>query len=389
MTETTVRSARSLCILGLVGCGLFAATASEAATPLANQTSIHPACTLEPICHDGSCVQPLCDRPPRPRESAARRAERAVLRSGFPIDGYRELFLQPDPEPEPEVGSTGPVLNPHAERVVLMVHGFGARGGHDCDDYFRGMREGLGAELGSENVVTIRWYAGDENCSDTIPGVGDNTIQTSVEEIATELADYVQGEYSANGVPVDIVAHSLGGLIVRSMLQQRGSDLLVGRVITLGTPHAGVYFSLPAFLGCPVGNIGIYQCVQSSAGSDFITSLEHNPQSAISTHWTLIGTHHDAVVGPETALSMDRGADWKPTVSAYEYEAHHLDDDDCWGRPILFPDYSVDGRLVGHGDLKRNDPTGWCTYHGWRRATYHPLANPTTRVLDALETDPE
>jgi pimeloyl-ACP methyl ester carboxylesterase len=51
---------------------------------------------------------------------------------------------------------------------------------------------------------------------------------------------------------VDIVAHSMGGLITRAALESRGdaeNERLVHRIVTLGTPHRGISFQvLPSWL---------------------------------------------------------------------------------------------------------------------------------------------
>lgn len=50
---------------------------------------------------------------------------------------------------------------------------------------------------------------------------------------------------------VDIVAHSLGGLIARYYVQRMGGDARVRTLVTLGTPHAGTR-AVPAFVPHPL-----------------------------------------------------------------------------------------------------------------------------------------
>ncbi len=44
---------------------------------------------------------------------------------------------------------------------------------------------------------------------------------------------------AAPGVPVDVIAHSQGGLVVRLALVRIGRPVVLGTVVTLGTPHQG------------------------------------------------------------------------------------------------------------------------------------------------------
>lgn len=63
----------------------------------------------------------------------------------------------------------------------------------------------------------------------------------SVEALALQLKRLVDSQ--VKGGRVDIVAHSLGGLIARFYLQQLGGDRRVDRLVTLATPHHGTHAS--------------------------------------------------------------------------------------------------------------------------------------------------
>ncbi len=59
---------------------------------------------------------------------------------------------------------------------------------------------------------------------------------------ATALKDLVNRLYSGNGNrPVHLVAHSMGGLVVRAALMAHGPELWprIGRIVFIGTPHYG------------------------------------------------------------------------------------------------------------------------------------------------------
>jgi len=59
----------------------------------------------------------------------------------------------------------------------------------------------------------------------------------SINYNAELLAQYL--ETYANGSHVDIVAHSMGGLVSRSMIEQFNGAQYINKLITLGTPHKG------------------------------------------------------------------------------------------------------------------------------------------------------
>jgi len=60
-----------------------------------------------------------------------------------------------------------------------------------------------------------------------------------IERGALALRDYLRRH--VRGGRIDLVCHSLGGLVARVYLQQLGGARRVDRCITLGTPHYGTY----------------------------------------------------------------------------------------------------------------------------------------------------
>lgn len=61
----------------------------------------------------------------------------------------------------------------------------------------------------------------------------------SIERLALRLKREIDA--SIGGGRIDLVAHSMGGLIARYYLQQLGGARRVDRLITLGTPHRGTH----------------------------------------------------------------------------------------------------------------------------------------------------
>lgn len=73
----------------------------------------------------------------------------------------------------------------------------------------------------------------------------------SIEENARVLADAIAAVREATGAPVvDVVAHSMGGLVARYYVAKLMRERDVGQLILLGTPHGGSACAvLPAALG--------------------------------------------------------------------------------------------------------------------------------------------
>lgn len=65
----------------------------------------------------------------------------------------------------------------------------------------------------------------------------------TVEQMAAELQNVIAEVLACNRLPegaqVDIVAHSMGGIVARLALQDPQTAARVAQVVTLGTPHAG------------------------------------------------------------------------------------------------------------------------------------------------------
>jgi len=65
-------------------------------------------------------------------------------------------------------------------------------------------------------------------------------IGGDIERSAPRLGEAIDRIRRESGAPVvDVVAHSMGGLVARACLRARGRSSGIGRLITLGTPHQG------------------------------------------------------------------------------------------------------------------------------------------------------
>lgn len=102
------------------------------------------------------------------------------------------------------------------QRTVVLVHGYGGN-----RTTFLPLRAYLRAH-GVRQMLSFDYRA-----------------SGGIEAAARGLRDYLR--QSVRGGRVDLVCHSLGGLVARVYLEQLGGARRVDRCISLGTPHRGTY----------------------------------------------------------------------------------------------------------------------------------------------------
>lgn len=106
---------------------------------------------------------------------------------------------------------------------ILLVHGYG----HNSSAWFM-LRKAL-RRAGFTSVHTMNY----------------NPLIHDVPEIARKLSDHVEMIRGVLGVDkVNIVGHSLGGLVTRWYVQEMDGDLKVNTAITLASPHKGTLAAL-------------------------------------------------------------------------------------------------------------------------------------------------
>lgn len=192
------------------------------------------------------------------------------------------------------------------DRVVIMVHGWSALGnGTNCASSFGSLSSKLRDQGFTGELVTVGYYDSDTNCSMTLRDWGNIGNSTSWRDLSKAFSKYVYETYTKNGIPVDLVGHSMGGLIIRGAVfgTERGEDgfsapLLVEDAVTLGAPHTGAAWYSN---GCLFG-----QCSGLKPGADEIIWVNQNgnPQGVKGTEWTVLGSTDDDVVPADSALYM-------------------------------------------------------------------------------------
>jgi hypothetical protein len=196
----------------------------------------------------------------------------------------------------------------------------------------------------------ISYYWGDSNCSDHGDG---NTIEhhgtykgkdghhwhngtimhgmkghvgashdwhAYIQHLSYHLAWYIYDHYSRHGIFVDVVAHSMGGLMINyAMAKTQKRDpvtlagdapfpprLLVEDVLTLGTPHTGAQGACDYFEVFEVKQAQqMCHDPRISRNDNFLPWMaKHamNPQGEIGTDWTMVGSDHDGYVGFNSGL---------------------------------------------------------------------------------------
>ncbi|WP_199550641.1 alpha/beta fold hydrolase [Streptomyces sp. N35] len=147
--------------------------------------------------------------------------------------------------PPPEDTEDTPRLpaGPH-DRPVVLLHGF-----IDNRSVFVLLRRTL-ARHGRRHLASLNY----------------SPLTCDIREAARLLGDHIEELCARTGQEqVDIVGHSLGGLIARHYVQCQGGDARVRTLVTLGTPHSGTRVA-PAMNAHPIVR-------QMRPGSDVLAEL--------------------------------------------------------------------------------------------------------------------
>jgi pimeloyl-ACP methyl ester carboxylesterase len=200
-----------------------------------------------------------------------------------------------------------------ATQPVYFVHGYNDSGGSNCEsiwanaiDYFRQQ----GKDRGS--LKTVAYYKGDSRCD---VDVANATTDTRIKHVAAAFANYIYDKHTSKGESVEIVAHSMGGLVTRvAMLGSAkgwegfpAGKLKVSDVVTLATPHQGII------------DTDKYDSTQWDSmvpGSTFMDVL-HEPANRLSepwaadTDWSFVSSDEDKTVDQDSAIDKGYHADHK------------------------------------------------------------------------------
>jgi triacylglycerol esterase/lipase EstA (alpha/beta hydrolase family) len=117
-----------------------------------------------------------------------------------------------------------------------------------------------------------------------------------VRRSAEELARFVEGVCAREKCQrVDIVAHSLGGVVARYYIERLGGGGRIGRLVTIGSPHRG---TVVARYG-----IGMRSARECRIGSDFWTEIGPIARRD-GIQVTSIWSRADAIIEPPESASI-------------------------------------------------------------------------------------
>lgn len=115
------------------------------------------------------------------------------------------------------------------------------------------------------------------------------------------LADMVNAVKARTGAAkVDLVAHSMGGLVSRDYIKTLGGSGKVDSLIMMGSPNYGTGLANIARFFTFGSCIGITACQQMAVGSSFLASLNAGDDTIGAVKYTSIATKVDEVVFPYT-----------------------------------------------------------------------------------------
>jgi pimeloyl-ACP methyl ester carboxylesterase len=123
----------------------------------------------------------------------------------------------------------------------------------------------------------------------------DYASSAGVEPAAVALREYLHGH--VRGGRIDLVCHSLGGLVARLYLQELGGARRIDRCVTLGTPHGGTYNAY--WLWSRIGR-------ELRPDSALVERLEASRAAAASVDFLSIVAGSDSLVIPRVFARHER-----------------------------------------------------------------------------------
>ncbi|GAA2405457.1 hypothetical protein GCM10010191_11660 [Actinomadura vinacea] len=207
------------------------------------------------------------------------------------------------PAPAAAQAADAPKRVDSKNRAVYFVHGYQRKEGKGINcQMWNKTKDHFKKKGWTGSLITWGYYKADSNCTYEYPG----TQETDLKYVSRSLAWNIYNRYTSKGKTVDVVAHSLGGLVIRNAIARvkRGHDgfppkLYVEDVVTLGTPHGGSDFA---------DFCGTKQCKQMRGHAGHLKWLNGLPtgnfQATGGTNWTLVGSYNDNSVTAFQATSF-------------------------------------------------------------------------------------
>ncbi len=226
-------------------------------------------------------------------------------------------------------------------RPLVLVHGFEGSSASNCTKKWGDLMTQYRSFGYKGPFLPVQYYAGDTACKPLsqygamLPvRIANGDVNTPIEGLAYKWAWFIYNNFSSHGQPVNVLAHSMGGLIVRyaiDAVQKHKTGfppfIVAPSVVTFGTPHNGVS---QYWVGCYLVTFPnpSKQCKEMNKSSNFIEYLRanaQNPQGAYGTWWSVAGSEEDKTVFASSAvhMSVQYKMDW--AMDAYNlYIGRHV-----------------------------------------------------------------
>lgn len=241
---------------------------------------------------------------------------------------------------------------------VYLVHGYNDSGNSDCASLWGNATDYFASKgMDKSSIHTVGYYAGDSNCD---VDLGDGDTNTRIKDTAVALANHIYDANTSKGQSVDIVAHSMGGLVTRVALlgSAQGwegfpkAKLEVGDVVTLATPHQGItekskYDSTQWDSMAPDSKfMEVLQAPENRLDQDWAQGVD----------WSFVGSDEDKTVSGDAGI--DKG---RPAQHKYRYKADDKHDLAHTEMRVLVPGddkYNLRYRNASEGE-SHDTTNGW------------------------------
>ncbi|XQE86609.1 lipase family alpha/beta hydrolase [Streptomyces microflavus] len=189
--------------------------------------------------------------------------------------GLTQERRTPGPLAHHQGPAPAPARLPAAERPVVLLHGF-----IDNRSVFVLLRRAL-ARHGRRHLASLNY----------------SPLTRDLRTAAELLGRHVEEVCARTGQrEVDIVGHSLGGLIARYYVQRLGGDRRVRTLVTLGTPHGGTAVAPGA---------GIHPIVRQMRGGSTLIEELRRPAPGCRTRFVSFWSELDQVMVPVETACVD------------------------------------------------------------------------------------
>jgi pimeloyl-ACP methyl ester carboxylesterase len=116
-----------------------------------------------------------------------------------------------------------------------------------------------------------------------------------IEHFAEQLGAKIESVCAVtDAARVLLVCHSMGGLVARTYVRQRGSAR-IERIITIGTPHHGSMFATMLLGRC---------LAQMRPGNLWLAALNRDETKPFPVPITSIWSRHDSLVAPQASAEL-------------------------------------------------------------------------------------